>query len=148
MILNDLTTLFEGFGIPKMILLGYLFGKICCCISKPSSGGLLAHFAPQGADLSASCRFWVILGNPLGTKIRPWSAQGGPKGPNRVCVSPGWRVPFAFWSRPVSQRGPERHFYRFWEPIREPILKAFWVPRAKILCFSRACFQVTFCTDC
>ena len=30
--------------------------------------------------------------------------------------------------------------------FRDPILKAFWVPRAKILCFFRACFQVTFCT--
>jgi len=31
--------------------------------------------------------------------------------------------------------------------FRDPILRAFWAPRAKIPCFVRACFQVVFYTE-
>ena len=72
---------FARFGHPKNIHLGFDFVvTFLVAFRNPFLDVFLTHFAPQGADLSASCRLWVILGPPW----EPKSALGAPRAAKRV----------------------------------------------------------------
>ena len=79
----------------------------------PSRGLPWALFGRSWAPLAP-------LGGPLGALVAPLGPLGPPlgcpKGPKREVVRVSGGVLETSWARPVRQRGPWSHFYRFWDP--------------------------------
>ena len=95
--------------------------------------GIILHletdFGIFGAQNLSFGRPGASISAPWGSILAPWAIMGD-HGSSR---------------KDTSESGIG--FLSILGRFRDPILRAFWVPRAKILCLFRACFQVTFCID-
>ena len=124
---------FRYSGITKAIFLGPLFNHFFDPIlGPPFEEPFEEPFGPPWPQkvptLPPHVDFETFLGSPLGSKMGPWSAHGRPRGAKRLVPRARFEVPFPSWTRPVFQRGPASHPYRFWDPLGWPS-RLFGSPR-------------------